>query len=365
MAKSEKGTERDGDLDFLRRLLEEPGPSGFEARPARVWRDEAGDFADRTWSDVYGNSFAAVGEERRPRVMLAGHMDEIGLQVTHVDEDGFLYVDGIGGWDPVVLVGQRVRILGREGDVDGVLGRKPIHLMKDEEKKKVPEFRDLWVDVGASSRDEVRELGVRVGDPAVLAPGFLRLAGDRIVSRAVDNRVGAYVVLEALRLLGRGAPSHAGTVAVATVQEEIGYSGGGARSAAFGLEPDVALVVDVTFATDVPEVNKKELGDHEIGGGPVLSRGSATHPLVFERLVEVAEAEEIPHTIQAAPRATRTDADGIFLVRSGIPTGLVSIPNRYMHSPNELVSAEDLRRAARLLAAFVRSLEEDASFLQE
>lgn len=352
-------------VDFLETLLGEPGPSGFEVRPARLWRREAERFASRVWSDVHGNSFASVGEDRRPRVMLAGHMDEIGLQVTHVDEKGFLYVDGIGGWDSQVLVGQRVRVLGRDGDVPGVIGKKPIHLMKDEDRKKVTEIRDVWLDLGASSRDEVTELGVRVGDAVVLAAGFTRLAGDRVVSRAIDNRVGAYVVLEALRHLSEDPAPHAGAVAVATVQEEIGYSGGGARNSAFALEPDAALVVDVTFATDVPDLNPKEVGEHEIGGGPVLSRGSANHPLVMERLIQAAEAEEIAYTLQAAPRATRTDADGIFLVRAGVPTGVVSIPNRYMHSPNELVSLADLDHAARLLASFVRRLEEDASFIQE
>ena len=199
----------------------------------------------------------------------------------------------------------------------------------------------------------------------VLDVSFLRLHGDRIASRAIDNRVGAYVVLEAVRLLAEDPASHAGAVAVATVQEEIGYTGGGARSSAFQLEPDAAVVVDVTFSTDVPDASKKEHGEHTVGGGPVLSRGSAIHPLVFDRLSEVGESEKIPFTIQAAPRASRTDADGIFLVRAGVPTGLVSIPNRYMHSPNEVVSIEDLRRAARLLAGFVRSLKAEHSFVQD
>ncbi len=352
-------------VEFLERLLEEPGPSGFEARAARVWRKEAEGIADRVWADVHGNSFAALRSEGRPRVMLAGHVDEIGLQVTHVDEKGFLYVDGIGGWDSQVLVGQRVTVLGREGDVPGVIGKKPIHLMKPDDRKRVTEIQDLWVDLGASSAEEVAGLGVRVGDPMVLAPAFVKLAGDRIASRAIDNRVGAYVVLEALRLLAETPLPGAGVVAVATVQEEIGYSGGGARNSAFALDPQVALVVDVTFSTDVPDANKKELGSHDLGGGPVLSRGSAMHPLVFERLVEVAEREEIPHSIQAAPRSSRTDADGIFMVRSGVPTGLISIPNRYMHSPNEVVSVEDLLRAARLIAGFVRSLDADTTFVQE
>ncbi len=348
-------------IDFLERLLDAPGPSGFEVRPARVWREEAEGFADDVEVDVTGNSVALLGREGRPRVMLAGHIDEIGLQVTHVDDDGFLYVAEIGGWDPQVLVGQRVRVLGRNGDVPGVVGKKPIHLLDSEERKKAAETKKLWVDVGAESRDEVGELGVRVGDALVVDAGMVRLAGDRIASRAIDNRIGAYVVLEALRLLAEDPPP-ASVAAVATAMEEIGRMGGGASTSAFSLAPDVALVVDVTFSTDVPDVEKKELGDHRIGGGPVLSRGSAAHPVVFERLVRVAEEEGIEHTTQAAPSSTRTDADGIHIARSGIPTGLISVPNRYMHSPNEIVSTGDLDRAARLIAAFIRSLDDETDF---
>ena len=346
---------------FLRQLLDAPGPSGFEVRPARVWRAEAETFADSVTVDVSGNSTAVVNPSGSPRVMMAGHVDEIGLQITHVDEQGYLYVDGIGGWDPQVLVGQRVRILSRGGDVLGVVGKKAIHLMQPEERTKASKIRELWVDVGAAGRDEVLEMGLRVGDPMVLEQGMIELAGDRIASRAIDNRIGAFVVLEALRLLSVDGPV-AGAFAVATAQEEIGYQGGGARSSAFAIEPNVALVVDVTFSTDVPDVPKKELGEHSVGGGPVLSRGSAAHPVVFERLVEVAEKEGIPYSIQASPRATRTDADGIHLTRSGVPTGLVSVPNRYMHSPNEVVSMADLERTAQLLAAFVRSLDGDTDF---
>ena len=344
-------------LDFLRRLLDAPGPSGFETRPARVWRDEAETFAYEVTTDVTGNTLASINPDGKPRVMMAGHIDEIGLQVTHVDEDGFLYVDEIGGWDSQVLVGQRVIVLGREGDVDGVIGKKPIHLLKKEEQGKATRTRDLWADVGARDQEEVGKLGLRVGDPIVLGAPFVKLAGDRIASRAVDNRIGAFVVLEALRLLSEDPPV-ASVVAVATAQEEIGQSGGGARTSAFSVAPDVALVVDVTFSTDVPDISKKELGEHKIGGGPVLSRGSAVHPVVYETLAEVAQAEEIPFSIQAAPRTTRTDADSIHLTRSGVPTGLVSVPNRYMHSPNEVVSVQDLHSTAKLLAAFVRSLDE-------
>lgn len=349
-------------LEFLKRLLNSPGPSGFEALPAKTWREEAERYADRVEADVAGNSFATLNEGAEPRVMLAGHIDEIGLMITHVDEDGFLYLDGIGGWDTEVLVGQRVRILTRESDVRGVIGKKPIHLMKGEEKEKPSKLKDLWIDIGAKDREAVSSRGVRVGDAAVIDAGVLELDGGLIASRSIDNRIGAFVVLEALRLLSTDSPE-AEVTAVATAQEEISYSGGGARTSAFRLEPHVALVVDVTFATDAPGVEKKEVGEHKIGGGPVLTRGSAAHPVVFERLVAAAEREEIPYSITAAPRHTSTDADAIYLSRSGVPTGVVSVPNRYMHSPNEIVSVDDLERTARLLAAFVRDLGPETDFV--
>jgi putative aminopeptidase FrvX len=351
------------DISFLERLLDAPGPSGFEVRAARVWRAEAETFASDVKVDVSGNSFATVNPAGGPRVMLAGHIDEIGLQVTHIDEKGFLYVDEIGGWDPQVLVGQRVKVLGREGDVPGVIGKKAIHLIQPDERDKASRTRQLWVDVGAKDRDAVAELGLRVGDPMVIAQGMVRLAGDRIASRAIDDRIGAFVVLEAIRMLAADPRDlRASATAVATVQEEIGYQGGGARTSAYAIDPHVAIVVDVTFSTDVPDIEKKELGDHDLGGGPVLSRGSAAHNGVFEMLAAVAEEEGIPYTIQASPKATRTDADGIHLTRHGVPTGLVSVPNRYMHSPNEIVSVEDLFNTAKLIAAFIRRLGPDTDF---
>ena len=349
------------DIAFLERLLDAAGPSGFETRPARVWRGEAETFAEDVRVDVSGNSYATVNPSGAPRVMLAGHIDEIGLQVTHIDEKGFLYVDEIGGWDPQVLVGQRVTLLGRNGDVPGVIGKKAIHLMSPEDREKASKTKNLWVDVGVSSAEEAAALGLRVGDPMVLDQKMVRLAGDRIASRAIDDRIGAYVVLEAARLLAKD-PGQASVTAVATAQEEIGYSGGGARTSAYALEPHVALVVDVTFSTDVPDVEKKELGDHKIGGGPVLSRGSAAHDKVFQMLADVADEEGIPYTVQASPKYTRTDADGIFLTRGGVPTGLVSVPNRYMHSPNEVVSVADLHNTAKLLAAFIRRLTPETDF---
>lgn len=351
-----------GSFDFLKRLLDSPGPSGREARAASVWRAEAERFADRVDADVTGNSIAWVNEGGAPRVMLAGHIDEIGVMITHIDDDGFLYFEGVGGWDPQVLVAQRIRLLTKKGDLVGVIGKKPIHLIKGDEKEKASKITDLWIDIGAKNREAAAERGVRVGDAGVIDASLVELGNGIIASRSIDNRIGAYVVLEALRLLSEDRPA-ASVAAVATAQEEIGYFGGGARASAFRIDPQVAIVVDVTFATDAPGVEKKELGDHKLGGGPVIARGAAAHPVVFERLVETAEAEGIDHTITALPKYTSTDADAIYLSRSGVATGLISVPNRYMHSPNEMVAVDDLTQTAKLIAAFVRTLAKDTDFV--
>ncbi len=350
----------DRSLKFFKRLLDAPGPSGFELRPAQLWRDEAATFA-KAEVDVAGNCFATLKPGGKPRVMLTGHLDEIGVMVVHIDDDGFIYFAPIGGWDPQVLVGQRVRLEGRKGPVAGVVGKKAIHLIKTEERDKASKITDLWIDIGAKSKAEAGEL-VRVGDAGVLSAALVELPNQRLVSRSIDNRVGAFVVLEALRRLAAQPPA-ACAVAVGTTQEEIAYTGGGARTSAFGLEPDAAIVVDVTHATDSPGVEKKEVGDFKLGGGPVLSRGSAVSPVVFDQLVAAAEAEQIPYGIEAAPRATSTDADAIYTSRRGIATGVVSVPCRYMHSPNEMIALDDLDRAAALLAAWVRRLEPGTSFL--
>lgn len=350
-------------FDFLRKLLDAPAPSGFETAAARVWRGWAERFADDVQVDVSGNSYARLDGGGAPRVMLAGHVDEIGLMITHVDDDGFLYVDGIGGWDPQVLVGQRIRFLTRKGDVIGVVGKKPIHLIKPDEKEKAVKLQDLWVDVGVRSRDEATERGIRVGDPGVVDTQLVKLSPDLIASRAVDNRVGAFVVLEVLRALSQGDRPAADVTAVATTQEEIGFNGGGARPSAYRVDPQIAIAVDLTFSTDAPGVDAKQVGEHKLGSGPVLSRGSAIHPLVFERLAETAEAENIPYTIQGSPRFTSTDADAIYLQRQGVATAVVSVPNRYMHSPNEVVSLEDVDATIRLIAAFCRGLRAEDDFI--
>jgi endoglucanase len=347
-------------LEFLRRLLDAPGPSGFETAPASVWRAEAADLSHQVHADVSGNSVAVLNPEGRPRVMLAGHIDEIGLMVVHVDDEGFLYFQPIGGWDSQVLVGQRVVISASGGAVPGVIGKKPIHLIKQEDRDKITKVADLWIDIGARSKKDALER-VRVGDPVVLGASALELPNGRLVSRSIDNRIGAFVVLEALRRL-KARPPAAAVHAVATAQEEIGWFGGGARTSATGIEPALALVVDVTHATDCPSIEKKEHGDIRLGGGPVLSRGSCLNPVVFDLLAETAEREKIPYTVQAAPRDTSTDADAIATAQRGVATGLVSIPNRYMHSPNEMVDLADVEHTAELLAAVARRVTGKTDF---
>jgi endoglucanase len=326
-----------------------------------VWRAEAQRFADMVEADVAGNSFARLEGTGGPQVMFAGHIDEIGVMVTHIDDDGYLSFDTIGGWDHQVFVGQRVVLLGRSGQVPGVVGKKAIHLMEREERDKVSKVEDLWIDIGAANRAEA-EVRMRIGDPGVLAAGIMEFPNGRLVSRCIDNRIGAYVVLEALRQLAQDRPS-ATVTAVATTREEIAATGGGARTSASRLEPQVAIVIDVTHATDYPGIEKRRHGDIRLGGGSAISRGASVSEIVFEMLVETAEAEKIPYRIEAASRDTHTDAEAIFNAHRGVATGLVSIPTRYMHSPNEMVALEDLDRTARLLAAFARKLVPDTSFV--
>jgi putative aminopeptidase FrvX len=337
---------------LLEKLLRPAAPSGHEGPAAGVWREEAS-FAALS-ADGLGSSIARVGEAS-PLLAVVGHIDEIGLVVTHIDEKGFLWFAPIGGWDPQVLVGQRIAVRGRDGLVPGVVGRKPIHLLDPDQRKKVVELKGLHIDVGAADRDEASAL-IRVGDPVTIAAEPLRLAGNRLASKAMDNRLGAYVALEALRRTAVERDSlKCSFAAVAAVQEEIGLYG--SRTSAFELRPDLAVAIDVTHATDAPGVDEKEIGSHPLGSGPAIGRGSTLSPKVFELLVETAEEAGIEHSISASGRSTSTDADAIQISRSGIPTGLVSIPLRYMHSPVELVDLGDVEATVELIAAFAARLD--------
>src|SRR6476620_9279095 len=347
-------------LAFLKRLLDTPAPSGFEGPAGKVWREEAATFAEKVTTDVAGNSMAEINPGGSPTIMLDGHVDEIGLIVQYIDDDGFVYPSPIGGWDPQVLVGQRIRFLGRGGDVIGVIGKKPIHLMKTTDRDATSKITDLWVDIGAASRAEA-EGRLSVGDPGVIDSKTIDFPNNRIVSRSIDDRIGAFVVLEALRRYAQN-PGPARVVAAATKQEEIAWHGGGALLCPHCINPKMAIVIDVTFATDHPSVEKKEIGDHRIGGGPVLTRGAIISPVVFSLLRSVAEREHISYSLHAAARDTSTNADAIHIAREGVATALVSIPNRYMHSPNELVSLDDVDRTATLLAEVCRAVTDKTDF---
>jgi putative aminopeptidase FrvX len=344
-------------------LLAVRGPSGYERAPAGVWLAAAEKFA-RVSSDVIGTPLALVepkhGFDSAPRRLLVmGHIDEIGLIVTHIDDEGCLWFREVGGWDAQILVGQRVILDTRGGTVKGVVGKKPIHLLRDEERKKVAEIRDLHIDIGALDGKQARGM-VRPGDVAVIDADPVELPNGRLSARALDNRLGSFVALEVARLVAEAGGGEWELASVAATQEEITF--GGSRTSAFSLEPDAAIVIDVTHATDAPGVEVKEAGKHELGSGPVLSRGSTLNESLFELLHETAEAEKIPFTVEASGRATGTDADAVHISRGGVPTALVSIPIRYMHSPVELVQLEDVHACARLIAAAALRLAREATF---
>ena len=351
---------RPNSLVFLKRLLDTPGPSGFEAPAARVWREEAATFAERVRADVAGNSMAEVNPGGSPTIMLDGHIDEIGLIVQYIDDDGFVYIQPIGGWDVQVLVGQRIRFLGRAGDVIGVIGKKPIHLIKASDREKACGWTDLWVDIGATSKAEA-EARLSVGDAAVIDSKSVDFPGNRLVSRSIDDRIGAFIVLEALRRYAE-QPGKARVVAAATTQEEIAWHGGGALVATNLVRPQMSIVVDVTFATDHPTMERKELGEHKMGGGPVLSRGALISPVVFDLLRSTAEKHKIPFSVHAVGRDTSTNADAVHIAFEGVATGLLSVPNRYMHSPNEMVSLDDVDRSATLIAEVCRAVAANTDF---
>jgi putative aminopeptidase FrvX len=347
--------------DVLRKLLTAAGPSGYEAAPAAVFAEAGRAFTDDVAVDVMGSVVARVAGTApgAPFLAVVGHIDEIGLIVTHIDDSGFLRFVGVGGWDAQILVGQRAQLITRDGPLAGVVGRKAIHLLREDERKKVPELRDLHIDIGAKDGDEARAL-VRIGDVAVIAGDPLELANDRFVSRSMDNRLGAFIALETARLVAESGGAPGAVAACGVVQEEITFAG--ARTSAYSLQPDVAIVVDVTHETGAPGVDVTEIGKHEFGNGPIIERGSVLNPVVFELLHDAARREEIPFTIAASARSTGTDADAIHLSRAGVPTGGVSIALRYMHSPVEMVQLDDIDACARLIAAFAQSLTAETSF---
>ena len=336
--------------DLLRELLTTPGPSGHEAEAAAVWRGAAEAFAEVS-SDALGSSVARVkGTADGPSLALVGHIDEIGLAVTHIDDKGFLYFRGVGGWLPEVLLAQRVEVVTREGRVPGAIGKKRGPWKKDKDDK--IELKDLFIDIGARDGEDARSV-VRIGDPAVLMSEPVGLLNDRMVSRSWDNRVGCYVALETARRVAEAGGAPGEVIAVAAIGEEVGDFAG-ARTTAYAVEPDVAVAIDVTHAKDVPEAEVAESGDIRVGGGPVISRGAPLAQRVSDLLVETAEQEQIAHGVEVVRGSTHTDADAYHLSRAGIPTGLVSVATRFIHTPTELVSLDDVENTVRLLVAFAQ-----------
>ncbi|MCC7491899.1 MAG: M42 family metallopeptidase [Fimbriimonadaceae bacterium] len=343
---------------FLNDLLTVPSISGYEQPAQQVVREYIGGIAEAVETDSHGNTTAILNREGAPRVMFAGHCDQIGFLVQHIEESGFLRLSAVGGHDVQIVLGQSVVVWTKEGPIPGVVARKPIHLMTNEDRNKVPELHKLWCDTGLKG-EEVKAR-IRIGDPLTYTLGVRELANDLIASPGLDDKVGTYAVIEALRLLSAEANLAAGVYAVSTVQEEIGLRG--ATTSTYHVNPDVGIAVDVTFATDQPDVEAARSGEVKIGAGPVISRGPNINPVVFEKLVAAAEAAEIPYQICAAPRGTGTDANAMQLSRGGVATGLVSIPNRYMHSPVEVCELGDIDNTAKLLAAFTAALQPGDDF---
>lgn len=345
--------------DFLKKLFATPSPSGFEEPIQAVIRDYIAPCADAVRTDVHGNVMAVKNPESPFRVMLAGHCDQIGFIINYIDSDGFLYFLQLGGWDPQVVIGQRVIVYGRKGPVSGVIGKKPVHLLGDEDRKRVPKLQDLWIDIGAPDKEAAEEL-VAVGDCATVELAYRELLDERISAVGTDDKAGVWVVMEALSRIDPAKLS-VGVYAVSTVQEEVGLRG--AKTSAFGIDPTVGIAVDVTFATDCPTIEKKVTGDVALGGGPVVTKGPNLNTRLVSALVGIAEDKEIPIQMAAEGRPTGTDANVIQVNRSGVAAGLVSIPNRYMHTPTEIVSLKDLDAAAELLARYCESVTPKTEYI--
>jgi len=340
---------RDESFLFLQSLVEAPSPSGFEQPAQRVFRDYVSPFAPVT-GDVLGNSIARIaGGEGSTRVMLVGHSDEIGLLVKYIDDNGFLFFGAIGGIDPQITQGMRVLVHAKGGSVPGVIGKKPIHLIEPKDRETVVKMEAQYIDIGAADRKEAEEL-VRVGDPVTFSVGLEKLLGDRVVGRGFDDKAGSFVVAEVLRSVALSVNKPpVDLYGVSSVQEEVGLRGGATSS--YSVKPDIGICVEVDFATDQPDLDKKQNGDTCLGKGPIVPRGANINPALFDLIIDTAERENIPVQVTGIPRATGTDANVMQISRGGVATALVKIPLRYMHTPVEVLSLSDLENAVRLITA--------------
>ncbi len=352
---------RDESFQFLRSLIEAPSPSGFEQPAQRVFRNYVSSFAQVT-GDVMGNSIARIqGQEGLPKVMLVGHSDEIGLLVKFIDDNGFLFFGAIGGIDAQITQGMRVLVHTKNGPIPGVIGKKPIHLIEPKDRDTVVKLDAQYIDVGAANRKEAEEL-VRIGDPVTFSVGLERLHGDRIAARGLDDKAGSFVVAEVLRAVAEaGQALPVDLYGVSSVQEEVGLRGG--TTSSYAINPDIGICVEVDFATDQPDVEKKLNGDVCLGKGPIVPRGANINPVLFDLITDTAEREGIPVQLTGIPRATGTDANVMQISREGVATALVKIPLRYMHTPVEVLSLSDLENAVRLITATLRRIGPKEAFI--
>jgi len=348
-------------LDRLRRLTASAGPSGFESEVQAVVRHEVQPFSDELRTDGHGNVIAALNPTGRPRVMLTAHCDELGFLIRYIDEQGYLYFAPIGGFDPATLPGSRVMLHAPGGPLLGVIGCQAIHLIEDEDRGKAPKLAEMWIDIGAASQEEAQRL-VPLGTHGTRAARLETLRGDLVVSRALDNRSGLCAIIEALRRIhAQREQLKAGVYLVSAVQEEVGSRG--SRTSAYTVQPDIALTVDATFASDHPQTSKERLGEVKLGGGPGITLGGFVNGNVAQGLMAVAKQAGIAFQYDIQASHTGTDNDTIQITRGGVATGLLNIPSRYMHSGSEVVSLADIDSTAELMARFVLSLSEDVSLV--
>ena len=341
---------------FLKELLDARSPTGSEYEAQVVVDKWIEPISDIYRKDIMGNRFATINPQGSPSVLFAGHIDEIGLLISYIDEKGFLYFEPLGGHDLSMISGRRVSILNSNNIVKGVTGKRAIHLMSPEDRKKVPQSHQIWIDIGVKTKAEAEAL-VSIGDSAVYDQSFELINGTVGVARAVDDKAGAYAILEATRRLAENKDKiKAKVIGVATTQEEIGTRG--AITAAYSENPDFSITVDVGHATDSPDCDNRKYGKFIQGGGPIICKGPNINPIVFKKLESIAQVHKIPYQIEAEARPTGTDARAIQVAQSGIATGLLSIPLRYMHTPSEMVDLEDIENTVKLLVAFAESLAE-------
>ena len=345
--------------DFLFDLLKASSPSGHEFEAQAVVEKYVGPVADSLKKDTLGNRIATINPNGNPRVLMTGHMDEIGFLIRYVNKDGFLFFDTVGGHDVGLVSGRKVKILTANGVVYGVTGRRAIHLLDADERKKLPKLENIWIDIGAKSKEEALKK-IAIGDPVVYDQEPFYLENGCMCARGIDDRSGTYVVQEVLRRLAKDKNLQASLTSVSTTQEEIGTRG--AIPASYSVHPTIGIAVDVGHATDFPDGDSNRLGEFKLGAGPILARGPNINPLIFKRLQECAESLKMPYQVEAESGPTGTDARVIQMSREGVATGLVSIPLRYMHTPNEMVCLDDIENVIQLLVAFVRSLKKEDNF---